>query len=43
MLGGNWGISTIVPVGCTVDVLLAWHRQDPVSIKEINRADAVNN
>lgn len=26
-----------------IDVLLAWHRQDPVSIKEINRADAVNN
>ena len=24
------------------EILLAWHRQDPVSVKEINRADAVN-
>ncbi len=25
-----------------IEVLLAWHRQDPVSSKEINRADAVS-
>lgn len=25
------------------DVLIQWHRQDPVSIKEINRQDAVSN
>lgn len=26
-----------------IDILMKWHRQDPVSLKEINRADAVNN
>jgi len=26
-----------------IDILLKWHRQDPVSQKEINRANAVNN
>ena len=25
------------------EVLIQWHRQDPVSVKEINRADAVSN
>ena len=25
------------------EVLITWHRQDPVSVKEINRADAVSN